>query len=73
MKNSRLPYDVNGRQIRFPGQSGQPVSAFWSDTGRMDAFLEGDAETGASPSEQYLYDANGLRLVRLPTRTHRAN
>ena len=59
-------YDANGRQTRFPGQAGQPVSALWSDRGRLTAFVEGDADAGASPSERYLYDGSGLRVARVP-------
>ncbi|HHN74277.1 MAG TPA: hypothetical protein ENK10_03530 [Acidobacteria bacterium] len=65
-------YDAMGRTIRYPRQvdtaGSDPLvqAAMWSDGGQMMSFFQGEPKTGEAPSEQYLYDAGGLRLIRLP-------
>ncbi|MDQ7008426.1 MAG: RHS repeat-associated core domain-containing protein [Acidobacteriota bacterium] len=70
--NAEFRYDLMGRMIRFPREvdtgGSAPVvqAAMWSDGGQLVSFFQGEPTTGEAPAEQYLYNAGGLRLVRLP-------
>ncbi len=63
--SSGFAYDSNGNSLRFKGQQQQSVAAVWDPQNRMRGFIGGDPESGAAIAEQYVYDANGYRIIHL--------
>ena len=60
-------YDRNGNTTRLIGSIEEQATATWDSRNRMTSFYEGQPGVGAhTPSEFYVYDANGYRIVRIP-------
>jgi RHS repeat-associated protein len=58
-------HDANGNTLRLIDSGGVTSGALWDDRGRMRVLVGGDPYTAAGvPSENYLFDASGIRFAR---------
>ncbi len=64
--DSQFFYNLNGELTRMVAAD-VSSSASWTPTGQLSTFYTGQPELGAHrPIERYIYDATGLRVVRVP-------
>ena len=68
IEHNDFAYDANGNLTRMLGGNEGDVAATWDERNRMTSFYDGKPEAGGKPSERYVYDASGYRILRTPSK-----